>query len=152
MPAFDIAHEKQECKFLQRLQSCWVARGSLREIYAMNGGRPETPVRKLPFGYCPEWKWPSHAEQPGGWNEDGERSSSRLRGRTSRSFGDTGCRSSRQGQAGRIREDLLPLRRGLLLRPGQSDLSEGRRICPVRLRLERAWRTNRKLLRRRRRK
>src|SRR5262245_27467892 len=46
----------------------------------------------------------------GGSNEDGEKSSPRLSGRTCRSFGDAGCRSSRQGQAGRIREDLQPLR------------------------------------------
>src|SRR5262245_11293758 len=53
---------------------------------------------------------PSHEEQLGGSNEDGEQSSPRLRGRTCRSFGDAGCRSSRQGQAGPIREDLLPVR------------------------------------------
>src|SRR5262245_31196527 len=53
---------------------------------------------------------PSHEEQLGGSNEDGEKSSPRLRGRTCRDFGDAGCRSSRQGQAGPIREDLLPVR------------------------------------------
>src|SRR5262249_61344081 len=67
---------------------------------------------------------PSHEEQLGGSNEDGEKSSPRLRGRTCRDFGGAGGRSSRHGETGPVREDLLPLPRGLLLPSGHGSLSQ----------------------------
>ena len=45
--------------------------------------------------------------------------------------GSTGRRSSRKGQAGRIREGLLPVRRGVLLHPRHRHLHEGRRLRPL---------------------
>src|SRR5215813_1792417 len=62
---------------------------------------------------------PCSDKQLGGSNEDGETFSSRLRRRACCGFGNAGCRSSGQGQTGRIREDLLTVRRGLLLHSGQ---------------------------------
>ena len=55
----------------------------------------------------------------------------RIRGGSRRDVGSTGCRSSRQGQAGRVREGLLPVRRWVLLHPRHRHLHEGRRLHPL---------------------
>src|SRR5215211_5253803 len=59
---------------------------------------------------------PSHYNF-GGHDEDGEKPSPRFRGGHRRCCRGTGCRSSRQGQAGRIREGLQYLRGWVLLHP-----------------------------------
>src|SRR5439155_17201968 len=69
-------------------------------------------------------------------NENSEKSSPRLRRRTCRGFGSAGCRSSGQGEAGPVREDLRSLWLRLLLHSRFRDLPEGRWLCPGRLRLE----------------
>src|SRR5690349_10203849 len=55
-------------------------------------------------------------------NEDGEKPSARHRGGSGRFGRCTGGRSSRQGQAGPVREDLLALRCWLLLHAGHGYL------------------------------
>ena len=54
-----------------------------------------------------------------------------IRGGARCGVGSTGRRSSRKGQAGRIREGLLPVRRRVLLHPRHRHLHEGRRLCPL---------------------
>src|SRR6185437_11492176 len=64
-------------------------------------------------------------------NEDGQKPSSRLGGRSRCRGWGTGGRSSRKGQAGRIREGLQPVRCRLLVRSGDGHVPKDRllRAC-----------------------
>src|SRR5215472_15229833 len=63
-------------------------------------------------------------------HEDGEKPSPRLGGGSCRSGWGSGCRSSRKGQAGRIREGLQPVWSGLLVRAGDGHVLEDRLLRP----------------------
>ena len=80
-------------------------------------------------------------------NEDGEKSSPRFRGRYGRDRRGAGRRSSRQGQAGPVREDLHALWRRVLLHPRFRHLYPVLGLYPGRLRLQRHRRPHRRTTR-----
>src|SRR5690606_27146089 len=71
--------------------------------------------------------------------EDGEKPSARHCGGSRRDGRCAGGRSSRQGQAGPVREDLLALWCWLLLYAGHGYLHQGRRLRARRSQLQRRW-------------